>query len=469
MRTLSIDIGSTWTKAALFAVEGHELTLINQCLEPTTTQNLADGFFSCVNNIVKEDVRGLLNRGELSVNYSSSAKGGLAVAALGLVPCITLESAKVTAHSAGAKIVHYYSYKLTRHDIQELESSPPDILLFTGGTDGGEEKYGLVNARMLGESNLECAIIFAGNRDIQDEVCQLLRDKDLTVVDNVLPDLETPNPGPARNAICDLFLKRIVKGKGLDKIVDVIGKEPLPTPFTVYELVNCISQSSDAWREFMLFDMGGATTDVYTTCDNILTPDTFKHGIEEPFLKRTVEGDLGMRVSSVTAGDSTRRLVESVFANNPVDKAAFHAYLHQINAQPEHTPRNATEAYFDTILAGLNVGYASERHAGTKRTVATVAGNRELQIGRDLTPVRKIIGTGGWLSRAQDFDIHRWIKYRDIDEQGKKILLPTEFEYYRDSRGLIPLLANVAREFPQHAAITSIKNLTENRGRKYGY
>lgn len=469
MRTLSIDIGSTWTKAALFAVEGHELTLINKGLVPTTIQNLADGFFNCVNNVLHEDVSNLINRGELSVNYSSSAKGGLAVAALGLVPCITLESAKVTAHSAGAKIVHYYSYKLTRHDIKELESAPPDILLFTGGTNGGEEKYGLANARMLGESNLDCAIIFAGNRNIQDDVRQFLRHKDLTVVDNVLPDLDNPNPDPARKAICDVFLKRIVKGKGLDKIVDIIGKQPLPTPYTVYELVNHISQSSEAWHEFMLFDMGGATTDVYTTSDNILAPDTFKHGLEEPFLKRTVEGDLGMRVSSVTAGDSARALVESVFANKPVEKAAFYAYLRQVNTLPEHTPVNEQEAYFDSVLAGLNVGYASERHAGTKRTVATVAGNRELQIGRDLTSIRKIIGTGGWLSRAPAFDIHRWIKYRDVDRMGKKILLPTDFDYYRDSQGLIPLLANVAREFPQHAAITSIKNLTDNRGRKYGY
>lgn len=468
MRTLSIDIGSTWTKAALFSIDGHELTLINKGLVPTNTENLAESFFHCVENILQEDVGSLLSRSELSVNYSSSAKGGLGVAALGLVPCITLESAKVTAHSAGAKIVHYYSYKLTHHDIRELECSPPDILLFTGGTDGGEEKYGLANARMLGESRLDCAIIFAGNRDIQDGVSQLLRDKDLTIVENVLPDLDTPNPGPARKAICNAFLKRIVKGKGLDKIVDVIGKEPLPTPYTVYELVNYISQSSEAWREFMLFDMGGATTDVYTTCNNILTPDTFKHGLDEPFLKRTVEGDLGMRISSVTAGESTRALVESIFSNQPTEKAAFYDYLRRVNAQPEHTPVNATEVHFDTLLAGLNVGYASERHAGTKRTVATVAGNRELQTGRDLTSVRKIIGTGGWLSRAQSFDIHRWIKYRDIDEQGKKILLPTEFEYYRDGQGLIPLLANVGREFPQHAAITSIKNLTDNRGRKYG-
>lgn len=175
MQTVSVDIGSTWTKAALFAHEGEELTLVNHVLTPTTTHHLADGFFASLNQVLNvADARPLLKSGEVQLKYSSSAKGGLAVAAMGLVPSITLESAKVTAHSAGAKIAQYYSYKLNRHDIQELESSPPDILLFTGGTDGGEESYGLANARALAESKLDCAIIYAGNRDIQDDVQTLL-------------------------------------------------------------------------------------------------------------------------------------------------------------------------------------------------------------------------------------------------------------------------------------------------------
>lgn len=151
------------------------------------------------------DARPLLKSGEVQLKYSSSAKGGLAVAAMGLVPSITLESAKVTAHSAGAKIAQYYSYKLNRHDIQALESSPPDILLFSGGTDGGEESYGLANARALAESNVNCAIIYAGNRDIQDEVQSILAQKDLTIVDNILPDLDHPNPYAARQAIAICF------------------------------------------------------------------------------------------------------------------------------------------------------------------------------------------------------------------------------------------------------------------------
>ncbi|MCT6957978.1 glutamate mutase L, partial [Salmonella enterica] len=82
---------------------------------------------------------------------------------------------------------------------------------------------------------LDCAIIYAGNRDIQDEIQTILGHKDLTTVDNILPDLDHPNPFAARQAICDVFLSRIVKGKGLDVIVGETGEEPMPTPWTVYE------------------------------------------------------------------------------------------------------------------------------------------------------------------------------------------------------------------------------------------
>ncbi|EGL6012092.1 glutamate mutase [Salmonella enterica] len=461
MQIVSVDIGSTWTKAALFSLEGDALTLVNHALTPTTTHHLADGFFASLNQVLHvADARPLLQHGDIQLKYSSSAKGGLAVAAMGLVPSITLESAKITAHSAGAKIAQYYAYKLNRHDIAELEASPPDILLFTGGTDGGEESYGLANARALAESTLDCAIIYAGNRDIQDEVQRILGHKDLIIVDNILPDLDHHNPYAARQAICDVFLSRIVKGKGLDVIVSETGEEPMPTPWTVYELVKAISNIDNAWKEFMLIDMGGATTDVYSACANTLSPDTVLHGVPEPFVKRTVEGDLGMRVSAMVVGESTEELVKVVFAQHPERQQAFYRYLHHLTAQPDYLPSNEEERYFDTVLAGLCVGYATERHAGTKKQVCTCVGNVDLQMGRDLTTVRKVVGSGGWLSRASQFDIYNWLKYRELNDDGKSILLPNQFDYYRDSKGLLPLLANVARLYPQLAARTSIQCLT---------
>ena len=239
-----------------------------------------------------------------------------------------------------------------------------------------------------------------------------------------------------------------MKGKGLDVIVGETGEEPMPTPWTVYELVKAISEVDSAWREFMLIDMGGATTDVYSASANTLSPDTVLHGVPEPFVKRTVEGDLGMRVSAVVVGESTQELVKVVFAQQPARQEAFYGYLRHLVAHPDYLPQSEEEKYFDSLLAGLCVGYAAERHAGTKKQVCTCVGNVDLQMGRDLTTVRKV------------FDIHHWLKYRELDDDGRRILLPTQFEYYRDAKGLLPLLANVARLDPQAAARTSIHCLT---------
>lgn len=462
MLTVSVDIGSTWTKGAVFEVGSDDhVELKNYALSPTTTHHLADGFFTVLNQILNvSDARPLLASGKLDINYSSSAKGGLAVAALGLVPNITLESAKVTAHSAGAKVSQHFAYKLNKSDIRALENNPPDILLFTGGTDGGDVGYGLKNAELLAASNLNCSIIYAGNRDIQDDIEELLGHKDLTIVENILPSLDDPHPFGARKAICDIFLKKIVKGKGLDTIVDQTGVEPRPTPFSVFELVDQIRNRVEGWEQFILMDMGGATTDIYSSCNNDLLPDTILHGIPEPTVKRTVEGDLGMRVSAVIAGEAGRAIVEHYFAAQKPKIEEFYNYLRHINEFPEYLPQTEDEKIFDQLLAGINVGLATERHAGTKKMVCTCAGNVDLQVGRDLTRVRKIVGTGGWLSRATDFDIHNWVKYRNLDQKGKHILLPDEFEYYRDPQGLLPLLANVACHFPQAAAKTGVEILT---------
>ncbi|AJJ12269.1 hypothetical protein CH64_1338 [Yersinia rohdei] len=461
MISVSIDIGSTWTKGAVFEVDDNDnIAVKNYALSPTTPHHLAEGFFSVLNKILEvSDARPLLAAGKINIDYSSSAKGGLSVAAIGLVPNITLESAKVTAHSAGAKVSQHFAYNLNKSDVRALEQSPPDILLFTGGTDGGDCSHGLLNAKLLAQSNLECAIIYAGNRDLDDDVQDILGGKDLTIVDNVLPNLDSPNPYGARKAICDIFLQKIVKGKGLDVIVDQTGEEPLPTPYSVFELVQHIRQHVPGWETFMLIDMGGATTDIYSSYNNHLMPDTVMHGLPEPLIKRTVEGDLGMRVSAINAGETGALMIEHYFAHQQTKIDAFYNYLKYATAHPGYVPANDEECVFDQLLAGICVGYAAERHAGTKTQVCTCAGNIDLQIGRDLSLVKKVIGTGGWLSRADSFDIHNWLKHRDFNDKGKQVLLPDQFEYYQDTQGLLPLLANVARRFPKAAAQTGVRIL----------
>ena len=49
--------------------------------------------------------------------------------------------------------------------------------------------------------------------------------------------MDSVRPDGARERIREVFLQRIVKGKGLDEIVAATGHEPNPTPYAVLQLV----------------------------------------------------------------------------------------------------------------------------------------------------------------------------------------------------------------------------------------
>nr|WP_192360306.1 glutamate mutase L [Mesorhizobium mediterraneum] len=237
MKLLSIDIGSTWTKGATFVLSRrNELRVAKRSAHPTTVDDLSRGF-----NAVFEALSADGMPDELF--YSSSAKGGLAIAAIGIVPDLTAEMAKLTAYSAGAKITHSFAYALNAADIAMLRNSDPDIILLAGGADGGNARYPVENARKLADANLAATIVFAGNRAVRDEVEQILNGRDLVCVENILPRLECPNPEPARTAIQELFLQRITRGKGLDRIVASTGCEPCPTPYALLNTVGTLPRS----------------------------------------------------------------------------------------------------------------------------------------------------------------------------------------------------------------------------------
>ena len=467
MIVLAIDIGSTWTKGASFQLESETAAVLSRSIRPTTTDNLSLGFFAVLSEIspdqFKADPLAALRSGEMQLQYSSSAKGGLAVAAIGLVPEITLELGKVAAQSAGAKLVQVFSYHLTHQDIAKLEAAPPDILLFAGGTDGGNTSYLLANAEAISHSSLDCDIIYAGNRSVTDEVQKLLAKKRLTIVENLLPNFNEPNPEPVRKAIRTIFLETIVKGKGLDQIMAATGAEPVPTPFAVLEYVRAIHQHVPGWSDFMLLDVGGATTDVYSAHQETPCPGTVLRGLPEPLIKRTVEGDLGMRVSAQSTccvGEALLNNETSAQAELNLPNAAF-AYADKLVKRPAHLPESEIEAAMDTLLAGICVGFAAERHAGRQAQVFTSDGEMLLQTGRNLSLVPKVIGAGGWLARAKTFSPQAWFAAHSLDARERRILLPNAFAYFRDAEGLFPLLANLARAYPKEAATAGISWLCQ--------
>lgn len=462
MKVVAIDIGSTWTKGAVFSVTGDEFALQQRAARATTVDNLADGFFAVLHELLGETPLPLIESGQVKLRYSSSAKGGLAVAAVGLVPEVTLEIGKIAAQSAGAKLTQVFAYRLTRQDIANLEATPPDILLLAGGTDGGNADFVLANAQAIAASRIDCDIVYAGNRAVADEVSSILAHKHLRIVDNLLPAFADPNPDAARDAIRAIFLATIVKGKGLDVIMQTTGAEPVPTPYAVLEYTRAIRQFVPGWEDFLLLDMGGATTDVYSVHTETPEAGTILRGMPEPEVKRTVEGDLGMRVSAQATCRVDDVAPKAATTAVGADQEALYRYADMLSKSPDYLPDSAENARLDTLLAGICVGHACARHVGRCAPVYTPDGEVKVQIGRNLSRSPRVIGSGGWLSRASSFHPGDWFAGHRVDKRGRAVLIPGQFHYYRDEQYLFPLLANLAREYPRAAALAGIKLLARH-------
>lgn len=454
-RFASIDIGSTYTKGALFALEADGFRLLARAEKPTTPDNLADGF-----GRVRAELAA-----DAPVYLSSSARGGLKIAALGLTADLTLSIARMAAHSAGGKVVRTYSYELTSEETADLEALRPDIILFTGGTDGGNSAVVLHNAERLGKSRTEAFILFAGNKKIRDRVLALLDGKPAAATDNVMPEVGTIAIEPAREVIRKIFLERIVDGKGLSRVVREIGRDPYPTPLAVYELVGKIGTTQPGWTDFGVIDLGGATTDFYSHTEAFTGGDTvLLRGLHEPLLKRTVEGDLGLRVSAAALWDSERAYLTSRLraAGCPIEE--FDAYIRAVAARPEWRPGNSGEKAFDEMMAAACVRAAAVRHAGTLSKVYTPQGGFHVQRGKDLRRLSRLIGTGGYLSRTESAALLLEACAPGDAGADSQPLLPVGPEAYADEGYLFPLLANLAGDFPEAAARTAVAGLRLLKG-----
>ncbi len=450
---VSIDIGSTYTKGALLILKENKLKIARATIHPTTVDRLADGFAKALSDLDPPS--------ETKITYSSSAKGGLAITSIGIVPDLTLKMAREAAVSAGGRVTNIFSYKFSSADIRELQKTKPDVILLTGGTDGGNEDYPLHNARKLAESSLGCPIIYAGNRSVEDEVAEILHKKTLTITENVLPSIDRPNPIPAKEAIREVFLNEIVKGKGLDEVMAKAGEPPRPTPLAMLEFVQLIAETRPDFGDFCLIDMGGATTDFYSTNKAFVKESVLFKGLPEPHYKRSVEADLGMRVTAQSAIVSADSLIREMVETEGLSYDEFKAFVDRISENTFYLPIDKKEMRFDSILAAACFTLAVIRHAGVQEQIFSVDGERLAQYGKDLREIKKIIGTGGYLSRFRKNFFRADSKILDDD---RRHLVPRQYTYYVDAEHYFPVLANASLVFPEAAVDAAIKGLERVQG-----
>ena len=448
MHYLTVDFGSTYTKLTLIDVANAEIVATASAFTTITTDVL-EGFNNAWQKILAQHPDAYYDR----LLSCSSAAGGLKMVALGLVPSLTSKAAKMAASSAGAKVVKTYAYEISHAEQEEIYEINPDLVLLCGGTDGGNKEVILANARRLAEIDRPFAIIAAGNKSASYDLEEIFAqcDKKCVVTENVMPEFGQINILPARQCIMDLFISRIIDAKGLGEVQKRAELEIIPTPFAVLKACELLSKGIDeehpGWGDLMAVDLGGATTDIYSMTDGAPSMDNVLiKGIPEPYSKRTVEGDLGMRYSLKALEDETD--VKALARAYGVTPEAIVDWVERCAASPDTVAEpGSQEQVIEEALAYSAVDIAVERHAGIISKVYTPIGEMFTLVGKDLTQVPRLIGIGGALINSSD--PARILSGSRFNPQRYEYAKPKEPHFYLDKRYIIAsmgLLSQVAPE-----------------------
>ena len=306
---LATDCGSTTTKAILIELVDGEYRLQVRGEAPTTVEapfeDVTKGVLNAVREVEELAGREILDgesiltpqTGDRGVDIyisTSSAGGGLQMMVAGVVKSMTGESAERAALGAGAIVMDVLASndgRLPHEKIARIRQLRPDMILLSGGIDGGTVTHVVELAEILQASNpkprlgmgFKLPVIFAGNKEAKQTVWERLSGcTDLTVVDNIRPVLERENLKPSRDKIHDLFMEHVMaQAPGYKKLMSWTDAPIMPTPGAVGAIIQTV-----AAREGITVvgvDIGGATTDIFSVFQGVFN--------------RTVSANLGMSYS----------------------------------------------------------------------------------------------------------------------------------------------------------------------------
>jgi uncharacterized protein (TIGR01319 family) len=410
---LATDCGSTTTKAILIEKQGDTYRLVTRGEAPTTVEAPFEDVTRGVLNAVKEveELRGrkLLDgdrivtpqTGDEGVDLylsTSSAGGGLQMMVSGLVMQMTGESAQRAALGAGAIVMDVIAINDGRrpHEkIKRLRQLRPDMLLLSGGTDGGAVKSVAEMAELIAAANpkarlgagYELPVIYAGNAapEAREIVKQRLADKTaLLVVDNIRPKAEVENLKPARDAIHEQFMEHVMAhAPGYKKLMTWTAQPIMPTPGAVGLIIEKIAK-----REGICVvgvDIGGATTDVFSVFKEIFN--------------RTVSANLGMSysVSNVMAEAGLENILRWV--SFPVDEVLLRNRIKNKMIRPTTIPDSLEELAIEQAISREALRLAFEQHK------ALAVGLKGVQQDRTISDVFEQAETGATLVNLADLDL----------------------------------------------------------------
>ena len=424
---VATDCGSTTTKAILIEKVGNEYRQTYRGEAPTTVEapfeDVTRGVLNAIAEIEELSGRTILDgdriitpnqaaqgdpkRGVDIYVSTSSAGGGLQMMVTGVVQNMTGESAQRAALGAGAIVIDVLTSndgRLPYEKIERIRTMRPDMILMSGGTDGGAVTHVVEMAEYIAAaeprprfgSTYRLPLVYAGNKDAQPQVNKILGEKTaLEFADNIRPVLERENLAPARNKIHDLFLEHVMQqAPGYKKLIEMAGAPIMPTPAAVGVIMETIAKREGI--NLIGVDIGGATTDVFSVFGGLFN--------------RTVSANLGMSysISNVLAEAGLENIMRWVPFT--IDEQTLRNRIKNKMVRPTTIPQSLHELQIEHAIAREALRLALIHHkslaTGLKgvqqeRTISDVFEQRTS--GKTLIDLLKldlIVGSGGILSHA---------------------------------------------------------------------
>lgn len=447
---LLIDFGSTNTKLTAVNIDDNEIIDTSVCLTTARTE-IMDGFNGAFLKL-QNKTKGL------NINYidklaCSSAAGGLKMISIGLIPSLTAEAAKRAALGAGSKVFKTFSHELNFHEINEIIEDKPDIILLAGGTDGGNKDCILHNAEMLSKYIRNIPIVVSGNKNAIDTIEKNFKVNNLyyKITQNVMPQLNVLNVNPARKAIRDIFMEKIIEAKGMKKVEKYINNILMPTPTAVLNAVHILADGTkeeEGIGDVMVVDVGGATTDVHSISHGLPSKSgVLLKGLQEPYAKRTVEGDLGMRESAWSLYEAAGLVKIKKFLNN--NKVDIKNRCEFLSKNIDFIPKTTVDLNTDIALSCTAVEISIERHVGRIENEYSPMGVLYSQEGKDLSNTKYLIGTGGVIVNSNN--PKKILESGLANIEDSKYLKPTNPEILIDKSYILSAMGLLSEKYPNRA------------------
>ena len=419
---LATDCGSTTTKAILIEFVDGEYRLRFRGEAPTTVEapfeDVTRGVLNAVMEVEELSSRKLLDGEKIITPHknndgvdiyvsTSSAGGGLQMMVAGVVKSMSGESAQRAALGAGSIVMDVLASNDGRkpHEkITRIRQLRPDMILLSGGVDGGTTKHVVELAEILKAANpqprlgsdYKLPVIYAGNKKASDEISNTLGDQtDLTIVENIRPILERENLNPSRDKIHDLFMEHVMQqAPGYSKLMSWTDAPIMPTPGAVGSLIEMIAAEENI--SVVGVDIGGATTDIFSVFQNQFN--------------RTVSANLGMSYSicNVLAEASLKNVLRWVPFD--IDEKELTNRIGNKMIRPTTVPQSMEELKIEQAIAreALRLSFIQHKSFAVnlkgvqkERTISDAFEQSDSGLSLvDMMELDLLVGSGGVLSHA---------------------------------------------------------------------